>query len=226
MANWGFDTRSNRYRDRDSGRFLGKRAVLDLRDRLVAAADTQMRTLASQAATGAIAPVAFRSGMRDLLRNVHGAEAIFGRGGIHAMTSADWGRLGGTLRTQYAYLDGFVADLANGALSEAQAMARAGMYANGGTLSFEQARASAWGLAGQLPCYPADGGTQCLSNCRCRWDIRQTETTVDAYWRLSAGESCPGCQGRAATYAPFSVPKPYAVPDATPVRLSAMRRVA
>lgn len=222
---WGYSPSAKRYRDLDSGRFLPRKTVTDIRDRVVDAAGREARDLAEQVVRGEITPDAFRQGMRVVVRNAHAANAIFGRGGINAMTSADFGRLGSTLRTQFAYLEGFVQAVENGSLSEAQAAARAQLYVNGATRSFEEGQAAAWGIAGQLPCQPADMGTPCGSNCRCRWDLRETETTIDAYWRLSAGESCVGCEGRAASYAPFSIPKPYAVPDATPVRLAVVPRL-
>lgn len=222
---WSFDLKAKRYRSGETGRFLPKRQIVALRDAVVDAATADVRSLAERAARGEISPDAFRSGMRTAIRNAHAAEYIFGRGGVNAMTKADFGRLGQTLRGQYAYLDRFADQVGLGIVSEAQAAARAAMYVNGGTLSFERGQASAWGLATALPCYPGDGGTPCLTNCRCSWDIKQTATAIEATWKVNA-EACSGCVTRGQRYAPFVVPAWHAQPDTEPIRLSVVRRVA
>jgi hypothetical protein len=99
------------------------------------------------------------------------------------------------------------------------------MYVNGGTMSFEQGQASAWGLAHSLPCYPGDGGTPCLSNCRCSWEIKETEAAIEATWQVNA-EACSGCVARGQRYSPLVVPTWHAQPDTAPVRLTLMGRAA
>lgn len=220
---WGYDPRAHRYRDLSTGRWLPKRTVTDIRDRVTDAAGVEARSLAERAVRGEITPDAFRQQMRVVVRNAHAAEAIFGRGGVNSMTSADFGRLGRTLRQAYARLETLVLSVETQTVSEAQAANRAQMAVNGATLSFEQAQAASWGL--QLPVMPADGGTPCLSNCKCAWQIKETDTAIEARWRVEANP-CSGCAQRAATYNPYSVPKWHAQPDATPVRLTAIRRVA
>jgi hypothetical protein len=223
---WGYDQGAKRYRDLKSGRFLTNTTITSLRDRVVAAAAQEARALAKQAASGSITPAAFQSGMRDLLRNIHGSEAIFGRGGVNAMSAADWGRLGTTLRNQYGFLDGFVQALkVPGAVSEAQAMARAELYVGAAIKSYEQGRAAAFGVAGQLPLYPGDN---CLGhgNCRCRWEIQEDASEIRAYWRLGGGDACEPCQGNATTYDPFVITKPETIAEARPVRLVAIARGA
>ena len=75
-----------------------------------------------------------------------------------------------------------------------------------------------------MPCYPGDGGTECLSNCRCSWDITQTETAIEATWEVNA-EACPGCVARGERYSPYVVPAWHAQPDMAPVRLAALQRL-
>ena len=223
MAEWGYDDRVHRYRNLTSGRFLPKRDVVALRDAVVDAAGREARDLARRVVAGDISPDAFRQGMRLAIRNSHVAQYAFGRGGVRSLTQSDFGRIGNTLRRQYAFLERFLIDVQNGTVTEAQAANRANLYINGGVSSFERGHAAAWGL--NLPVQPGDGGTPCLGNCRCHWDIRETETTIDAYWRTES-DPCSGCMARGERYAPYSTFKPYAVPDATPVRLAAIRRVA
>ncbi len=222
---WSFDVRAKRYRSGETGRFLAKAKVVAIRDTVVDAATREARSLAGQAAKGAISPETFRDGMRLAIRNAHGAEYIFGRGGIPSMTSADFGRLGAEMRRQFTYLDGFAREIEAGLVSEAQAAARAQMYVNGGTKAFELGQSAAWGIEGQLPLMPGDN---CLgmSNCRCSWSIHETGGMVEATWKLGGANPCGPCQGNAARYAPLSIPARWAQPQTDPVRLSDVRRVA
>jgi hypothetical protein len=56
------------------------------------------------------------------------------------MTQADWGSIGGMLKEQYKYLDGFANDIASGDMTEAQIAARAQMYINSAREGRERAR--------------------------------------------------------------------------------------
>lgn len=64
---------------------------------------------------------------------------MLGRGGREAMSQADWGSCGGMIGEQYKYLDGFLAEIRDGALSDEQIRARAEMYINSGREGFERA---------------------------------------------------------------------------------------
>jgi len=203
------------------GRLLGRRQLVSVRDTTADAGAAEMRALAGRAARGEISADAFRAGMREAIRNVHGSQYILGRGGLDAMAASDVRTLGGLLRTQYGYLDGFVRDLGAGRLSDAQAEARAAMYAGHGVGSFERGVAAAWGLHGLLPEYP---GERCLglSACRCSWSFRETEQEIECTWRTGGSDPCVVCQGNADRYRPYAVPKTAARPDRTPVRLAAV----
>jgi len=65
----------------------------------------------------------------------------WGRGGLGAMTQADWGSIGGMLKEQYRYLAEFAKAIAEGKLSEAQILARSRMYINSSREAFERAKA-------------------------------------------------------------------------------------
>lgn len=68
--------------------------------------------------------------MRDEIRDSWRTAAMLGKGGRSQMTQADWGRLGGQLNREYAYLENFAADISTANLTEAQIAARARMYGN------------------------------------------------------------------------------------------------
>jgi hypothetical protein len=143
--------------------------------------------------------------MRALLRDTYRAMYELAVGGRGNMTQEDYGRLGGILQEQYRYLHNFAADLAAGRLSPLQAQNRARMYIESATQAFERAQAAVRGIV--LPQYPGDGGTQCLSNCRCHWEIRERKKEYACYWRLGEAEHCPDCLMAAQLYKPYIVLK-------------------
>ena len=70
------------------------------------------------------------------LKDAHVAMAAFGAGGQANMTQAQLLRLRGTLEDQYAFLDGFANDIANGTQSRAQALARVRQYGRASQQSY------------------------------------------------------------------------------------------
>lgn len=211
MALWVYDARSHRYRltadgaqqfGRRPGTFVGERQLIGLRDAWIAHAKDNTNALAGQLARGEISVQQWTLAMRQEIRTNFINEYVLAHGGRNTMTPADWGRIGQQVQVQYRYLDGFAADIAAGRYSEAQIAARARMYVESSSQAFEQARQLARG-APNLPAYPGDGSTQCLSNCKCWWQIRETEAEWLCTWRLSPVENCPDCLERSRTWAPL-----------------------
>jgi hypothetical protein len=123
------------------------------------------------------------------------------------MTPADWGAVGRLVRDQYAFAHRFAADIAAGQLSEAQIGARSGLYIDSSTQAFERGRSASYGLPA-LPEYPADGSQACRSNCKCRWDIRETEDSWECRWLLNrAAEHCDSCVANADRWNPLVLAK-------------------
>jgi hypothetical protein len=59
-----------------------------------------------------------------------------------------------------------------------------------------------------LPALPGDGGSSCLYNCNCIWDIKQLEGegNYDCYWRLTASDNiCQTCAARATLWNPYKI---------------------
>ena len=68
-------------------------------------------------------------------------------------------------------------------LHEAQIAARSRMYVSSAREAFERGKRRAAG-APELPAYPGDGTTICLSRCRCMWDLQQArENDETVRWR-------------------------------------------
>ena len=141
---------------------------------------------------------AWEKEMARIIARAHTAALIAGtaeRAGVpvsdglfRGLSRAERNELNATVKAQLDYLSRFVDDVRSGDLSPAQIAARADLY--GGPLRATYYRNRYIGL----PYYPADGGTPCLSNCKCSW--RDEEGVY--YWELSASEHCVGCLEREA----------------------------
>lgn len=90
-----------------------------------------------------------------------------------------------------------------GALSLMEVIRRAKMYINSARQAFERAKTYAYG---NLPAYPGDGSTICLSNCRCHWELQFSANNLVAYWRLGTSDNCKTCIERASNWNPYIVP--------------------
>lgn len=185
---------------------LGFKSLVGLRDDFADAAMLESDKLIEQLMRDGTTDIqTWLTDMRDLVKNTYRAEYELAIGGRGNMTQADYGRLGGILQEQYKYLQGFADDLAQGKLTIGQAQYRARMYIDSATQAFERAKAAGYGL--DLPQYPGDGATQCLSNCRCNWEIKENSLEWLCFWRLGEAEHCPDCLDAKALYSPYVVSK-------------------
>jgi len=143
---------------------------------------------------------------RESLKDQYIAQYIAAKGGRDNMTQADWGRLGGLLKKQYEYHNGFAQDVLDGKLSRGQAKFRAELYHKSAKQAFERAKTEGLGMP-PLPAYPGDGKTVCKTNCACHWEIEETETEWRATWALGAAEHCNDCVVNATKWKPLVMSK-------------------
>lgn len=188
------------------GTFISQAQRVNMRDAFIESQKSRTNELANQLAKGTINIQQWTLSMREEIKTNHITQYLLAHGGRDTMTQADWGRLGQKIRVQYEYLQKFAADVAAGKLTEGQIAARARMYVESSSQSFEQANALAMG-APDLPQYPGDGNTQCLSNCRCGWTIKELDDRWDCYWKLSPAEHCPDCIANSIRWNPLTFPK-------------------
>lgn len=185
---------------------FGWKQTVELRDEFTEKSMQETDKLITQLlGTGEITVQQWTLEMRELIKDTYRAQYELAIGGRENMTQADYGRLGGILQEQYRYLQGFASDLSEGKLGLSQAMYRARMYIDSSTQAYERARAAGFGV--DLPQYPGDGSTQCLTNCKCQWDIKFDEDTSSyiCYWKLGYAEHCPDCLDAAQIYNPYVV---------------------
>ena len=106
---WTYDDKLHRYRDTSSGRIVGKKQLLELRDDFVESQRGAMDTLTTKLTNGDITIQRWQSDSRDLLKNLYLDEYAAGRGGRHNLTQEDYGSIGGMLQNQYRYHNDFAA---------------------------------------------------------------------------------------------------------------------
>jgi hypothetical protein len=203
---WEWNPKSQRYYNTTSGQFLSNAKMLDLRDQFTAAKQGSIRALAGDVASGKISVQEWTLGFRQQVKTTYLDEYILARGGRNNMTQADWGRVGQMVKTQYQYQAQFAADVAAGKLTEPQIAARSSMYINSATQAYEKGRVAGRGMP-SLPQYPGDGNTVCHANCKCNWDIEETDTEWLATWSLGAAEHCDDCVDLAGRYNPLRMQK-------------------
>lgn len=107
------------------------------------------------------------------------------------------------VKVQLEYLDNFALEIQQANEWQAGWNARAEMYARSIKVPY-------WRGATQmlpLPAMPAQG-TQCLSNCKCSWEIVPVDEQAgnyDCYWRRASSDSCQTCVQRAAEWSPLQI---------------------
>lgn len=173
---------------------------------IVDATTGRLAVLTRQRLDGTLDTLGWRSALQQELRSAHVAATALAHGGLPALGPRERGWVGGQLRAQYDYLSGFALDLAQGTLSDAQALARAALYAEAthGTYSAAHQRVQvAAGMTearnvlgaaqhcsecpslsarGWVPVQsmPPPGARACGPRCRCALEYRRTPVAVEA----------------------------------------------
>ena len=206
---WVWDDAAQRYRDTETGRWMGAKQMVEARDEFVeylkAESDSYVQRLAEGQNIGR-----WQLDMEERIRQAYIDEYTMAVGGRNNMTQADWGRVGEMIKEQDRYLNKFAIEVRAGNLSDAQIKARSRMYMDSATQAYERGRAAAMGLP-PLPAYPGDGQTVCKANCKCHWEIEPIEGDGwDCTWSLGDAEHCPDCVENAQKWNPLHVERPNA----------------
>src|SRR5688572_15782723 len=125
---YNFDNRSQRWRDSATGRYIPESAVHTEMFRHSDATHTRLESLTRSLYAGDINLSQWQISAAMELKNAHLAQAMYAVGGRANMGSAEFGRVGQTLREQYAFLDKFAQEIANGTVSESMALSRIAHY--------------------------------------------------------------------------------------------------
>lgn len=190
---WRWDERSRRYRA-SSGRFLPASAVRNAIDSALQKAQQRVTAVSEQLRSRSVTLGEWEARMRAELKSIHVYSGLLAKGGRSQLTPAEAGRIGRTLRDQYALLRTFADQVQSGTQPlDGRFQRRTAMYAQSGRATYEQARTRDLFSAGfteiRSRLTPADhcegcveqqalgwqspaefvplGSRQCLTGCRC-----------------------------------------------------------
>ena len=135
------------------------------------------------------------------------AQYMLGIGGKHVIGKSDVKAIEALTKAQLTFFQKFAEEIRKGDLTGARILQRVGMYAEATTHGYEQAKARSHGIV--LPEYPGDGNQICMTNCRCRWVLKDDTKDTDyvlATWTLNPlAEHCQSCIDNAKKWKPLRV---------------------
>lgn len=107
--------------------------------------------------------------------------------------------------TQLKFLRQFKVEIQDTKQWQAGWNARAAMYARSIQTPYWRGRTKML----PLPAMPGDGTTQCLTNCKCAWNVVPVDEEAgdyDAYWVYGATEHhCQTCRERESQWSPLQI---------------------
>lgn len=181
-----------RYRDPLTGRYISRAAVRTALEESLANLTRKTDTLADDLRAGRISLHAWREEMRETIKQSIVASHQLAKGGRAQMTPSDYLAAGRDVQIQYAYLDNWTRQIANGAPVGANVEPRARQYLLAARSSFLKIEAETMREAGFLakstlhasescaeciaeaakgyvdPAYLVPiGARTCKNNCRC-----------------------------------------------------------
>jgi hypothetical protein len=128
---WVWEAGTGRYRNLDTGRFIGQRQVVQLVNGIVDNTEANPVTLLNtMLADGRVNTAEWKTGFARQIKNAYIQQAELAAGGRSQMTPQLWGMVGGSVREQYGYLDDFAQEIADGKLTAGQINSRTKMYVN------------------------------------------------------------------------------------------------
>lgn len=165
--------------------------------------NSEVTALMARLEAGKVTTAAWTEEMQRLLARYSQAARMLGSDGITLMPT-EITAIRAWLDEQFNYLAGFeeVIQAAGGEYDPAW-LPRAQMYGASTVTEYWEGRTS--GLP--LPAMPGQG-TQCLSNCKCSWDIQwlnKAKGDADCYWKLHPAEHCQTCETRAEMWNPVRI---------------------
>ncbi len=205
---WLYDSRlrGSGYRNAETGRVISQKEAAAFRDAFIDKQKARIDAITDKLVDGKINVQQWTLETRREIKDTYSALYAVSKGGMENVTQADWGKESVILREQYGYLNKFAEDIAAGKLSPGQINARSKLYIESASQMYEKGKAASKGMP-DLPAYPGDGKTVCRANCRCSWDIKETDTEWLATWTLGEAEHCPDCVKNANHWNPLRMAK-------------------
>lgn len=136
ITRWVWEIGTRRYRNLDTGRFVGSAQVVNLVNGIVDRTDSPVSALNTMLGDKRLNAADWKTGFARQIKNAYIQQAELAAGGRAQMTPQLWGMVGGTVREQYGYLNDFAKLVANGQLTATQIEARTKMYINSSREAF------------------------------------------------------------------------------------------
>lgn len=137
-SKYTYDKVARRYRDAN-GRFVSQEDVRRALDTALQNASKRISDLGNSLRNDAISLTDWEFEMRLALKEIQLYSRALGRGGWESMTQADFGFVGAALKKQYAYLNRFSAEIANGYSFDGRFRRRTELYAESGRNTYYDA---------------------------------------------------------------------------------------
>jgi hypothetical protein len=160
-----YDPRVGQYRR--NGKFVSRADVLKALDGEVARTEVRLQAITRKLIAEKIDLPTWETEFAQELKRAHIRSGLFAAGGKDGMTPAAYGHLGANLKEQYRkHLDRFAHDLADGKLTEKQALIRSKMYGQSVRQTFFKVEAATRETEGfQLAKRELDPQAQHCSSC-------------------------------------------------------------
>lgn len=170
-------------------------------DRLIARLSGAIDSLTSELESGGLSVDDWEAQMTTAIQQAYPAAYKTGSGS--ALDDAAKTALATQVKAQLSYLGRFALEIQAADDWQAGWNSRAQMYAEGIKVPYWQGKTKML----PLPAMPGEG-SQCLTRCKCSWDVQQLDGdgNWDAYWRLGGSEhTCQTCVERAAQWGPLQI---------------------
>lgn len=132
-----WDDQARQYRDGD-GRFVPRTAVRQVLDETIDSAGFDMRADAAALQAGKINLVEWQLRMERNIKAIHTSSVAAASGGWAQVDPAGWSAAAVRIRFEYARLDDFARDIANGLPLDGRFLVRAASYAGAGSRTYER----------------------------------------------------------------------------------------
>lgn len=143
-----FDRKSQRYRYKDSGKYVSAEAVRNLTEKHIDQLKTDVNTIADKLIEGKINVTTWEETTAKALKDLHIANFTLGRGGLKQVSQRDYGIIGSELKKEYQYLRGFSQDILAGKMTREQFRDRVSKYVDSSYGTYELGRAESHRDAG------------------------------------------------------------------------------
>ena len=191
------------------GRSIPRRIKYRIMLGRIALYEERIAELADLLSRGEIALDEWEERMAQEIKGLHLSSYVTGESGRwDALTERDYTAIGEEVSRQQTFLRRWRNELAEqqatGDVEAEKVISRAKRYGQAASVSFEKGHGAENGLPpGVLPAYPGDGTTQCLTGCKCRWEIRlisRERGDADCNWALGPAKHCETCLRRARSW--------------------------